>query len=222
MNKLEINHRIDLYNMMLGGLIALEFHKSREKSVVNGTLFLGGWLKRVKKQKCYPKSASQHINYFLNLYKVKGRYSNLVNTFNCIRNELSYLYNMPLNKGASDNTRLDLAMKKLFDDGWSINLPIANDPTMNDPYRPRYKKEVFTTQWYWKNAFNDQQTLTKEISVFVISDPQPVIDSLYSNGFIITKGLSTEDEFGNKYYQFILYPNNAYLGEVAFASHYNC
>lgn len=217
MNKAKLNQVIELYNMTLVGLIALALEQKTGSLVFNETIFLGRWLKRIKKQKCYPKSLSGEIDYFIDLYSLKGRNANLANAFNKIYKELKIVQNVHLKKGLTDKVKFDTAMKALADD-WHISLPIKHDPKTGIPYRPENRKEVFTTKWYWNDAFDEQQTLVKELSIFVVSNPQKVIDCLYLNGFISVKGMTSKDEHGNCFYQYILFPANDYTGDIAYPS----
>lgn len=220
MNKVKLQQIRELYNLVLGGLIALESEKKESASCINETIFLGKWLKRVKKQKIFPKSLSAEIDYFLELYNSKRMSSGLSSTFYQIKRELKLQINAFLAPNLSDKSNFESAIKVLSENGWSVSLPIANDPKTNEPYRPKSRKEIFTTKWYWKNAFDTNQKLAKELSIFVVSDPQKVIDCLYDFGFILTKGLFSSDNEGNDYHQFIMFPDNNYKGTIAFPYQY--
>ena len=74
----------DFYNMILGGLIALKSAQQAgicQNSLTSETIFLGKWLKRVKKQKCYPKTVANEIEKLLAQYAKKGQYTELSLTF---------------------------------------------------------------------------------------------------------------------------------------------
>ncbi|MFT5760236.1 MAG: hypothetical protein ACI9LM_005020 [Alteromonadaceae bacterium] len=115
-----------------------------------------------------------------------------------------------------DKMRFDAVMEALSVNDWSITLPIAHDSSTGSPYRPENKKEIFTTKGYWDNAFDKQNNLAKELSIFVVSVPQKVINCLYQFGFILIKGVVISDQEGNDYSQFILFPANEYNGDIAF------
>lgn len=220
MNKAKLNKVNGLYNIVLVGLIALALERNYRNSAINETIFLGRWLKRVKKQRCFPKSLAGEIDYFLDLYSLKGRNADLANAFNKIYTDLKILQNVHLKNKLADKVQFDAAMKALANDDWYISLPITHDPKTGTPYRPKHIKEIFTTKWYWNDAFDEQQTLAKELSIFVVSDPQKVIDCLYRHGFILVKGVSSKDEQGNCFYQYILFPDNEYSGDIAYPSEF--
>lgn len=215
MNQSKLKKVVALYNLVLGGLIALEFEKQK-KITLNETIILGKWLKRAKKQKIYPKSLTEEIDYFIDLYYLKGRNANLSYAFNKIYRELKLVQDIPVTDKQPDKVRFDAAMEALSVNDWSITLPIAHDPSTGSPYRPENKKEIFTTKWYWDNAFDKQNNLAKELSIFVISTPQKVINCFYQFGFILIKGVVSSDKEGNDYSQFILFPANEYNGDIAF------
>jgi hypothetical protein len=220
MNKAKLKKVIELYNLTLVGLIGLALEQKSRSLVVNETIFLGRWLKRIKKQRCYPKSLAGEIDYFLDLYLLKGRNADLANAFNKIYTELKIVQNVHLKNELADKVKFDAAMKVLAGSGWHVSLPITHDPKTGIPYRPEHLKEIFTTKWYWNDAFDEQQTLAKELSIFVVSDPQKVIDCLYHYGFISVKGMTSKDEQGNCFYQYILFPDNEYTGDIAYPSEF--
>jgi hypothetical protein len=84
---------IDLHNMVLGGLIALRSEQevgNVNRSLGSETIFLGKWLKRIKKQKCYPKSIANEIDNLLVLYAKKGRSAGLSLAFEKLHNDFQY------------------------------------------------------------------------------------------------------------------------------------
>ena len=204
--------------MILGGLIALTFNQVNGKvnyHSVSETIFLAKWLRRIQKQKLYPRTVAKEIDSFLNLYTLKGRSANLATSFHQIYKEFQLVNYIKKQYNESAKTRFELAMKELNKGGWHTSLPITHNPRTDKPYRPQNKREIFTTKWYWKNTFDAQGNLTKSFSIFIVSQPQQVIDCLYLHGFILVKGLSSKDDEGNNYFQFILFPDNKCNGEVA-------
>jgi hypothetical protein len=221
MNKLTFNKSADLYNMVLGALIALLSEQQVGKLTNKATsenIFLGKWLKRVKIKRCYPKSVSNDIDNLLHLYSIDGRTGNLATLFRKIVGEFQMIKAMPQQFSQTEKQRFDSAMCHLALEDWFISLPIKHDKESDAPYRPIRKKEIFTTKWYWDSTFNEQNKLTKPFSIFVVSNPQPVIDYLYDYGFVLTMGLSSHDNEGNDYYQYQLFPNNNYYGDIAIPS----
>jgi hypothetical protein len=211
MSKLTFERSADLYNMVLGGLIALSSDQkigklARKASSEN--LFLGRWLKRCKKQKCYPKSLSGDIDNLLQIYTREGRTGNLAFLFRRIYCEFQLLNNVPQKFTKTEKQRFDKTMSCLADDDWFISLPISHNKDSDTPYRPTREKELFTSMCYWDGAFNEQNELTKPLSIFVISAPQEVIDCFYENGFVLANGLSSNDNEGNCYQQYEILPNN--------------
>ena len=90
MNEVTFSKSTDLYNMILGGLIALTSDQEVGKvsyHPVSETLFLGKWLKRIKKQRRYPRSVSCEIDNFLYLYIQEGRNADLAVLFHQIYKE---------------------------------------------------------------------------------------------------------------------------------------
>lgn len=214
----KINHSDDLYNIILGGLIALSSEHengSIKKSSMSDSVFLGKWLKRAKKQKSYSKSVSRDIDAFLLQYKIKGRLSKLGEKFNEIHQELHAIKGMPNAFDKKEKSRFDLVLAKLFIKGWYPSFPLVHNYKIDGPYRPEKEKEIFTTMWYWDGVFNEKGILIKPMSFFVFSSAQEVIDCFYEHGFLLAKSLSSIDDKGKKYYQFKLYPNNGCSGEIA-------
>ncbi len=204
--------------MILGGLIALTSDQEVGKvtsNPVSETLFLGKWLKRVKKQKSYPRVLTNEINNFLHLYAVEGRNADLATLFHQIYKEFQIVKDTEQHFEDNEKARFELAMGELSCLGWHISLPIEHTPEIDAPYRPIQNKEIFTTKWYWDNAFDSQQNLTKNLSIFVVSMPQQVIDCLYQHGFILVRGATSKDQEGNNYFQLTLFPENKCNGEAA-------
>lgn len=199
MNTLTFNKSTDLYNMILGGLIALSSEQqvgklARKPSSEN--IFLGKWLKRVKKQRCYPKNVSSDIDNLLHLYSVEGRTGDLASLFRQIFLEFQLLKGMPQQFVKTEKQRFDNAMSDLANDDWLISLPIK----------------------HCKNAFNEQNILTKSFSIFVVSAPQEVVDCLYEHGFLLVQGLTSQNNEGNDYYQYQLFPSNNCYGDITIPS----
>jgi len=223
MKQLQFNKSADVYNLILGGLIALTSEQQIGKvtyRTVSENRFLGKWLKRAKKQKCYPKSISIDIDNLLDLYATKNISGDLSALFYHVFSEFQLLKNISKNFELSPKIRFDKAMNELTKDNWHISLPITHDRQTGKPYRPTNDKEIFTTNWYWDDAFDDQQALTKQVSIFVVSPPQNVIDCLYHYGFVLVKGLTSVDEQGKCFYQFKIFPENKYIGEAAIPTKY--
>ena len=222
MKGLQFNKSADLYNMILGGLIALtsEQHIGKVTSrSASENIFLGKWLKRAKKQKRYPRSISTEIDNLIELYTIEGRSADLAALFYQIFSEFKMLKNMSQNFELSPKTRFDSAMSELAKDGWHISLPITHGQKTDEPYRPKNDKEIYTTKWHWDGAFNAKEELTKLVSIFVVSTPQCVVDCLYQHGFILIRGLTSIDD-GKCYYQFKIFPNNKCLGDAAIPTKY--
>jgi len=218
MKELQFNKSADLYNLILGGLIALTSEQQIGKVTyrsVSENIFLGKWLKRAKTQKRYSKSISIDIDNLLDLYATKNRSGDLAALFYHVFSEFQLLKNMSKKFKLSPEKRFDTAMSELTKDNWHISLPITHDRQTGKPYRPKHDKEIFTTNWYWDDAFDEQQALTKQVSIFVVSPPQNVIDCLYHHGFILVKGLKSVDEHGKYFYQYKIFPENKYVGEAA-------
>lgn len=211
----------DLYNMVLGGLIALSSEQQAGKlarKVASENVFLGKWLKRAERQRRYPKSVSGDIDNLLHLYTTEGLTGDLASRFRKIFREFQLLKGMSQQFSQTEKQRFDSAMSILAQNDWFISLPIKHSKDADAPYRPTRKKELFTTQWYWDGAFDKQNKLTKPFSIFVVSIPQEVIDCLYEHGFFLGQGLSSQDDDGNDYYQYQLFPNNNFYGNIAIPS----
>ena len=223
MKELQFNKSADLYNLILGGLIALTSEQQIGKvsyRSVSENIFLGKWLKKAKKQKRYPRSISIDIDSMLNLYATKNISGDLAALFYHVFSEFQLFKNMSKIFELKPKERFDKAMNELTKDDWHISLPIKHDRQTGKPYRPKNDKEIFTTSWYWDDAFDAQQELTKQVSIFVVSPPQDVIDCLYHHGFIVVKGLSSTDEQGKCFYQYKIFPQNKYYGEAAIPTKY--
>tara|TARA_R110001583_G_scaffold2574_4_gene18417 strand:- start:47 stop:724 length:678 start_codon:yes stop_codon:yes gene_type:complete len=223
MKELEFNKSAALYNLILGGLIALTSEQQIGKVTsrsVSENIFLGKWLKKAKKQKRYSKSISTEIDNLIELYAIEGRSADLASLFYQIFSEFKMLKNMSQNFELRPKTRFDSAMGELAKDGWHISLPITHDRQSGEPYRPKNEKEIFSTKWHWDGAFNAQQALTKRVSFFVVSIPQEVVDCLYQHGFILIKGLTSIDDDGKSYYQYTIFPDNKCVGDAAIPTKY--
>ena len=221
MSELTFNRSTDLYNMILGGLIALSSDQKVGKlarKAASENAFLGKWLKRAKKQRCYPKSVSDDIDNFLHIYFIEGRTGDLASLFRQIFREFQLLKGMSKPFSETEKQRFDIAMRKLAKDDWFISLPIKHCKDTDAPYRPARKKEVFTTKWYLAGAFNEESRITKPFSIFVVSEPQKVIDCLYEHGFLLVRGVTSHDNEGNDYFQYQIFPNNNCHGNVAIPS----
>lgn len=218
MNKITLNRSSDLYYMILGGLIALSSEQNVGKlssKTSSENTFLGKWLKRAKKQRRYPKSVSTDIDNFLDVYFKQGHTGDLSLLFKNTFCEFQTLKRVPKIKEETDKQRFDYAMKSLIKAGWHVSLPIDHSKDSDAPYRPIKSKEIFTTKWYWQGAFNEESKLVKPFSIFVVSDPQMVIDCFYEHGFILVVGLSSHDNEGNDYYQYQIFPKNNCYGKLA-------
>lgn len=223
MKEIQFNKSTDLYNLILGGLIALTSDQYIGKVTyrsVSENIFLGKWLKKAKKQKRYPRSVATEIDSLIELYSIEGRNADLAALFYQMFSEFKMLKNMSKNDELSSKTRFDNAMNELAKDGWHISLPIIHIQNISDPYRPKHDKEIFTTKWHWDGAFSAKQELTKLVSIFVVSPPQGVIDCLYRHGFILIKGSTSIDDDGRYYYQYKIFPNNKCIGNAAIPTKY--
>lgn len=223
MKNLTFNKSECLYNMILNCLIALAVaQKSGKVSNKSSgkTLFIGKWLKKAKKQKRYSKRIASDIEKFLYIYETEGMASGLSEAFYQLYGEFQIIKNTPIQFSSSPKQRLNDAMRLLANTGWYVSLPLKETQMEVKPYRPIHSKEIYTTKWYWQDAFNEKQQLTKPLSLFVYSDPQAFIDCLFQNGFILTKGMKSADKEGNYYYQFILIPENNSTGVVAIPTIY--
>ncbi len=221
MNKHTFNRSADLYNMILGGLIALLSEQNADKlsnKTSSENTFLGKWLKRAKKQKRYPKSVSADIDNLLQIYIKGGRSGNLSLFFREYLCEFQILKGVSKHFSETEKQRFDNAMESLTREGWHISLPIAHSKHSDAPYSPRKAKEIFTTTWYWSGAFNIENRLVKSFSIFVVSEPQIVIDYLYEHGFVLIMGLSSQDNEGNDYQQYQIFTNNNCYGDLAVPS----
>ncbi len=221
MNKFTFNKSADLYNLILGGLIATSSEQQVGKlanKAASENIFLGKWLKRAKKQRCYPKSVSDDIDNLLYLYSIEGRTVNLASLFRKIFRECQLLKVLSQQFKQPEKQRFDSAMSHLAKGDWFISLPINHSKESDAPYRPTRKKEIYTTKWYWDGTFNEQNKLTKSFSIFVVSAPQEVIDCFYEHGFGLVQGLISRDNEGNDYYQYRIFPNNNCDGELVIPS----
>jgi hypothetical protein len=221
MNKPKSDSSFELYNFILNALIALELEKcdrNLSQSSSSKTLFLGAWLKKAKKQKRYPKVLVLEVENLINIYTLKGRNANLSGLFNKMVYEYMIIKGVSSSCELPDKIRFDAAMTALSKEGWHISLPVTHDIAENSPYRATQAKEIFTSKQYWKGAFDKQQTLSKEVSIFVVSSPQQVIDKLYQHGFVLIKGIKAHDVEGKYYYQYIIFPDNKCTGAPAIPS----
>lgn len=221
MSKVTFNRTTDLYNMILGGLIALYSDQNIGKlarKTTSENVFLGKWLKRAKKLRCYPKTLSEDIDNFLRIYSREGLSGDLASLFRHVFREFQLLHTISQEFSQTDKQRFDMAMEVLAEDGWHISLPINHCKDTDAPYRPVNNKEIFTTKWYLNGAFNDENKIIKPFSIFVVSTPQKVIDCLYEHGFILVEGLTSHDDKGNDYYQYQLFPDNDCLGNLVIPS----
>lgn len=218
MNKQESDLSFQLYNFILNALIALEL-EANEKSFVSSSskksLFLGAWLKKAKKQRRYPKSLAQEVENLINIYLLKGQRAKLSELLSEMIYEYRLLLNIKVNSELTAKFRFDSAMQALSIQGWKISLPITQDIDEQIPYRSSHSKEIFTSKRYWEGAFDKEHALCKEISIFVVSSPQLVIDYLYDYGFILIKGIKGCDHQGKFYYQYTIFPNNKCTGKPA-------
>ena len=224
MSTLTFNRTMDLHNMVLGALIALsseQYVGKLAKKAASENVFLGKWLKRVKKERRYPKCLSDDIDKFLHIYTIEGRTGNLAALFWQIFSEFKVIKAMPEKFSQPDALRFDNAMKTLAKNDWFISLPIDHCKDTEPPYRPSRKKEIFTTKWYMNGAFNEQKKLAKTFSIFIVSPPQEVIDCLYEYGFLSVIGIISHDDDGNDYYQCRIFPNNDCYGNVVIPSKFH-
>jgi hypothetical protein len=222
MNKEDNVYQADLINMILGSLIALKSEQQVgcvSRSPGSETLFLGKWLKRAKKQRHYPKSISETIDNFLMLYSQKGRNSDLTSSFNQIYNEYQTLKINSMDFQKSPKQRFDAVMDVLREKNWSISLPLAHDDTEDGTYKSNKEKELFVMKKDWVHVFDDQNELTKPLSITVVSTPQEAVDSFYLHGFILAKMASRKSTQGC-YHHYKLFPDNKYDGTAAIPSKY--
>ncbi|WOH35774.1 DUF2913 family protein [Thalassotalea fonticola] len=218
MNISKIKRDNELYNLVLTGLISLKFEQQFakvSKLAAGETIYLGKWLKRAKKKKLFSKLLAGDIDNFLNLYAVKGRNAGLASVFNEIYVDYRTAKYVPRDHMLTPKSRFDNAMQTLSADGWSLKLPITEDFSRENPYRATSPKEIFTSDLLWNGAFNEAQELTKPLSIFMVSNPQEVIDCLYLNGFLLIKGISFYDQQRTSYNEYTLFPNNRCSGDIA-------
>lgn len=222
MNKQEDAFATDLYNMILGGLIALRSAQeigSVTRSPGSETLFLGKWLRRAKNQKRYSKTISAEIDNFLTLYVKKGRSAGLALTFDQICQEYQTCkirYQVFEN---APKARFDTAIEMLTKQDWSISLPIEQALEADEEYQGLKDKELYVTKLDWEGAFDDQGGLTKPLSIFIISMPQSVIDCLHTHGFIMAKVTSSND-INSHIHHYKIFPENKYHGVAAIPTKY--
>ena len=201
----------DLYNMILGGLIALKSEQSVGSvsySPGSESIFLGKWLKLAKKQRRFPKTIATEIDNFLIGYAKKGRNANLSNTFSKICTEYQICKIRLQEFDKSPKHRFNAAMEILTNQEWVVSLPVDHDFEAKGVYKPAASKELFMTKWDWLEMFDEDDNIGKPVSLFVAACPQEVIDCLYDYGFIlvtIDKGI---------HHHFKIYANNIYKGEV--------
>ena len=214
MTEIEDTFAVDLFNLILIGLIAL---KSEQNVGAVGytssseSIFLGKWLKLAKKQRRFPKSISTEIDNFLITHVKKGRSANLGKTFSQICTEyqickikLQSFENTPKN-------RFEAAVEMLVSQDWTVNLPVKHDFDNDGAYKPTKTKEIFMTEWDWSAMFDQDDSISVPVSIFVASDPQQVIDCLYAHGII----LITIDQDKGTHTHFKIFPDNNYKGQVA-------
>ncbi len=205
---------IDLYNLILVGLIALKSEQNAGAvgySSSSESVFLGKWLKLAKKQRRFPKSISNEIDNFLITYAKKGISANLGKTFSQINTEYQ-ICNIKLQSFKnSPKKRFDAAIEMLVSQEWTVHLPVKHDFDNDGAYKPTKTKEIFMTEWDWSAMFDQDDSISTAVSLFVASDPQQVIDCLYAHGFI----LITIDQDKGTHTHFKIFPDNDYKGQVA-------
>jgi len=220
MSVLEDTFTEDLYSMVLGGLLALQYEQmSNYASIPSGnkTIFLGVWLKRVKKQRLYKRSIAREIDGFIALYTKKGRDANLADSFNEIYHEFKLCKLRLKEFDKSEKNRFYSSIDLLKKQSWVVTLPLIHNYTSDGPYQPKTEKEVFVTEFDWKDVFSIEGFLTKPLSLYVVSAPQSLIDTFYSLGFIVVKVKSKKETLVN-YHQLKVFPNNDYSGIAAIPS----
>ncbi len=221
MNKEENKYQADLINMVLGGLIALKSEQqigSVSYSPGSETIFLGKWLKVVKKQRRYPKSVSENIDNFLMLYTAKGRSADLSASFSQIYNEYRTAKISSQNFEGSARERFDKAMDILKEKSWSLSLPL-DEGAVNGTSQSLKDKELFVIKKNWDDIFDEQGELNRTLSFCVTSTAQEAIDSLYLQGFLLVKD-STQQSSKNSYLHYNIFPKNSYTGNVVIPSQY--
>lgn len=221
MNKEENIYQTDLINMVLGGLIALKSEQqigSVSYSPGSETIFLGKWLKIVKKQRRYPKSVSENINNFLMLYTAKGRSADLSASFAQIYNEYRTAKINSSDFKGSAKERFTKAIDILKEKSWSISLPL-NEDSVDSANESTKDKELFVMKQNWDDIFDEQGELNRALNFCVTSTAQEAIDALYLQGFLLVKD-STQKSSKNNYLHYNIFPQNSYTGTVVIPSQY--
>jgi hypothetical protein len=217
---LEDTYAIDLFGMVLSGLIALRLEQlSGNVSMTSGneTIFLGKWLKRVQKQRLFPRTIAGEINDFIALYTKKGRAADIASSFNEIYYEFKVCKLRLKDFDSSDKNRFEAAVDILRKQSWIVTLPLIHDYVVDGPYHPNNEKEMFVTEIDWQGIFTKDGYLTKPLSLYIASNPQNITDAFYSLGFILAR---VKSNTGTKvdYHQFKIFPNNDYNGPAAIPS----
>ena len=205
---------VDLYSMILSGLIAL--HIAQKEGLISfssgaESIFLGKWLKIAKKQRLFPKSISSEIDNLLLTYAKKGRSANLGHTFSQISTEYQVCKVKLEAFETSPKERFMEAMEMLTSQEWFASLPVDHDFDSHGPYKPTNVKEVFMKESDWLSMFDTDGNISTTVSLFVASDPQQVIDCLHAHGFILITVAQDKDI----HHHYKIFPGNQYKGEVA-------
>lgn len=209
----------DLYNMILGGLLALSSAQNAglvSYSPGSESIFLGKWLKLAKKQHRFPKSISTEIDNFLISYAKKGRSAGLSTIFSQICTEYQICKIRLQEFDQSPKQRFNTAMKILGNKDWIVHLPVDHDFEAKGAYKPNAPKEIFMTKWDWLEMFDEDDNVAKPVSLFVAGSAQEVIDCLYVHGFILV----TIDQDKGIHHHFKIYPKNIYKGVVTIPSQF--
>jgi hypothetical protein len=210
----------DIYNMVLSGLIALNFEQIIGNLARTGgskTIFLGKWLKLAKKQRRFPKTIAEEIDNLLSGYVKKGTSSDLIGTFTEIFDEFQVCKIKLKEFDNSPKKRFDSVMSLLSKHQWMITLPLIHNYQLDGLYQPIHEKELFATENDWQGTFDKNDQLNKPLRLYVVSNPQEVVDCFYAHGFILAKVKSINDDKGN-FHQLKLFPNNDYSGKAAIPS----
>jgi hypothetical protein len=206
--------------MVLSGLIALRLAQlsgNVSESSGNETIFLGKWLKRIQKQRLFPRTIAVEITDFITLYTKKGRAADIASSFNEIYYEFKVCKLRLKAFDSSEKSRFEDAVNILKKQSWLVTLPLIHDYVVDGPYHPNGQKEMFVTEIDWQDIFTEDGYLTKALSLYIASNPQNIIDAFYSLGFILARVKSSSDK-KISYHQFKIFPNNDYQGPAAIPS----
>jgi len=199
---------------VISGLLRVEISLTEGKANTrnNKNKILSIWFSRSLKQRIFPKALTPVIEAFLHTYKKKPLTADLTATLDEIGAEYKLCKMKFKDFINTEKERLNSALDELKKQNWHPTFPLIHDPVKNGPYITTQKKEIFSLDVDYNDAFA-KGILIKPLDIFVCGALDEVCSAFYENGLLLEKVNATIFE-GQHHALVKVYPKNDYHGTL--------